>query len=302
VQYFYRGITSNQAGFRSDRDYRPHKQRPYRIIIYGDSFTAMMYENRPWPDHLHRLLELEGIEVYNFSFEAGGLANWHAHYFKQLVPTYEFDMVVFALCCDDMTRPFSMWETRADGAYFNRFVAPPSDEAEFNNYRGKLIRLAEMASPDRLREINEHFTAASPSFWLPLDLYLSQAIATRVRARVTTPQTSAIPLLPVDSQREMFRTMLRDVRRRGKTAVVVILPWAGADPILPRDLANEGCAAFLDGTALVEFKAADAFPRPTYDGHWLAPAANYFAERLAPRLLSLRDTHRRTPCSIEDTP
>src|SRR5215510_16064608 len=75
IQFYYRGIVGNPSGFRSDHTFEPHKRRPYRIVVYGDSFTAMLYQSRAWPDHLHALLEPAGIEVYNFSFEAGGLAN-----------------------------------------------------------------------------------------------------------------------------------------------------------------------------------------------------------------------------------
>lgn len=298
VQYSYRGITGNGAGFHSSREYVPKRQRPYRIVVYGDSFTAMLYQNRAWPDHLHDLLEPAGIEVYNFSFEAAGLANWHEHYVHELIPKYEFDMVLFAVCCDDMSRAFSIWETRPDGGYLGRFASPPSDEQEFQGYRRELTRFIQLASPTMLRNVEAHFANPAQGLPLPFNLYLANALTTRLRVRFGASRPS-FPRLSEAAQRRLFLALLRDIRSRGKRAAAVNLPWDGDDPLLRR-LAHEGCATFLDGNDLVKPKTPDAFPHPAYDGHWLEPAADYFAERLAPALIAVRDTASDPGCSAEN--
>lgn len=295
TQYRYHGITGNAAGFHSRYEFVPHRQRPYRIVVYGDSFTAMLYQPRAWPDYLHGLLEPTGIEVYNFSFEAGGLANWHAHYFQELIREYDFDLVLFAVCCDDMSRTFSIWETRADGAYLGRFESPPANDQAFQTYRGELVRLLEMTSPNRLQDLEEHFAMPSRGVRVPFRLYLANALTARLTARLGVPRRS-FPRLSEASQRRLFLELLDDIRRKGKRAAVVNLPWDGEDPLL-REMARQGCAAFLDGNDLVQPKTADAFPHPAFDGHWLEPAADYFAERLAPALVALRNTPGDLPCS-----
>ena len=53
------------------------------FIIYGDSFTAGLYQSRSWPEMLQiELNELDvNSDVYNFSFDGGGVFNWSRHYF-----------------------------------------------------------------------------------------------------------------------------------------------------------------------------------------------------------------------------
>ena len=125
VQYAAEDVIGNSAGFHSRLEYTPQKGRSYRIAVYGDSYTAMQYQNKAWPDRLHDELKEADIEVYGFGFDGGGIANWYQHYFHELVSRYDFDMVVFAVCCNDLRRSFAVWATRPDGGYFGGFAEHP---------------------------------------------------------------------------------------------------------------------------------------------------------------------------------
>jgi len=277
----------------------PKKGRPYRVAVYGDSYTAMQYQNKAWPDRLHDELEDAGIEVYGFGFDGGGLANWHQHYFHELVPRYEFDMVVFAVCCDDLRRTFTVGATRPDGGYLGRFPRPPADEAEFAaEYLPKLGKLLPMTDRGIIRKLQTHFSR-NAFMLLPFDLYLLRTAKIKIR-QLGTPDTRPSPLNrlagpsgPLDTKLEEIAS---DLRRRGKSAVLLLLPWhAGLD--LPQsaelaEVAKRSCIHFLDGFDL--FKGGPAarpeYPyRPSWDAHWLEPASERFSEILAPKIQGLKD-------------
>jgi GDSL-like Lipase/Acylhydrolase family len=294
VQFYYHDIRGNSAGFYSDHEYVGAKQRPYRIAVYGDSYTAMLYQQRTWPDYLHQLYTDAGIEVYNFSFDGGGLANWSQHYWHELTPKYEFDMVVFAICCNDLLRAFTFAETRAEGFFLGQFARPPQDLADFDhNYRPRLGWLLPIATRQFLARLRGHF-ADHAFLLLPADLYILRTIQLSLSARAPQPAPSAAPRVSSE-QSAMLRAMVKDMRRRDKTSVLLALPWLRdrPDPAIEdiRTIAEEGCSAFINGYDL--FRSVGGIENPEYwsryDGHWLQAGAERFAELLAPELLRVRD-------------
>ena len=56
VQFYYVGVKANAAGFHSDHEYFPRRRRSYRIVVYGSSFVAMLYQAGDWVDHLDDVL------------------------------------------------------------------------------------------------------------------------------------------------------------------------------------------------------------------------------------------------------
>jgi hypothetical protein len=298
VQYSALDVIGNSAGFHSRLEYTPKKGRSYRIAVYGDSYTAMQYQNKAWPDRLHDELKEADIEVYGFGFDGGGVANWHQHYFHELVSRYDFDMVVFAVCCDNLRRPFSVWATRPDGGYFGRFGRAPADQAEFAaEYLPKLKKIVAMTDRSVIRELRTHFSGKH-FMLLPVDLYLLRTVKIAIHSFGTTNNgppaiIQAGPSGPVDNK---FEEMALDLKRRGKAAVLLLLPWhSGLD--LPQsaelaEVAKRYCIHFLDGFELFknETEARREYPyRPRLDAHWLEPASERFAEILAPKMQRLKD-------------
>ena len=133
---------------------------------------------------------------------------------------------------------------------------------------------------------------------LPVDLYFLRTVKIAIRSLTTAKNAPpsiilAGPSGPVDSKLE---EMVLDLRRRGKTAVLVLLPWhSGLD--LPQsaelaEVAKRHCIHFLDGFELFknETEARPQYPyRPRLDAHWLEPASERFAEILAPKIQRLKD-------------
>jgi hypothetical protein len=290
VQFYYPGVNANGAGFHSDHEYVPKRQRPYRIVVYGSSFVAMLYQAGNWVDHLDDVLAKEGIEVYNFSFDGGALANWHAHYFRELSATYDFDMVVFAMTPSDTVNRFVVSETRPEGYFINSFSSPPRDAADLNlNYRPTLHRIVGMADPRFLARLNDHFTRHS-FLPLPVDLYALKSLRLAIFGNQSPPPPPAeTPEVP--KPRDLFAAMVKDIRLRGRQAVIVTLPNRGGADDQLHALAADGCVAFIDGNALfhqsvTSAQVADYWPR--YEGHWYKRGGDRFAELLAPELLSVR--------------
>ncbi len=310
VQFYFRDVTANSAGFHADRDYTFKKQRPYRMLVYGDSFTAMHYQRETWIDHVNQIYESRGIEIYNFSFNGGGLANWHRHYLHEVANRYEFDMVVFAICCGDLQRAFSIGETRPDGVYFNRFAEPPRDAEDMaRNYLPHLVRLYPILDRQFLARLDSHFTRHS-FLALPPDLYVlrSARLAMGATGGFTWPTLSTASL--DRARREaLIDEMVGDIQRRGKLAVLVLLPWDRQhlkegfekDAEEVRGLAARGCSPFINGYDFFRNLTSaeiDAY-WPRYDAHWLKPGADRFGEMLVPELLRLRDeaaASHRAPC------
>ena len=300
VQFYYAGVKANAAGFHSDHAYFPKRQRSYRIVVYGNSFVAMLYQAGNWVDHLDDTLAKDGIEVYNFSFDGGKLANWHAHYFRELKPTYDFDMVVFVMTPSDIDNRFAVSETRPEGYFYNIFSRPPRNADDLNeNYRPAMHRLLGIAASRFLARLNEHFTHHR-FMLLPFDLYALKSLRLALLGNSPAPppqmaefdQTKALGL---------FDAMLKDIRIRGKQAVIAMLPDRFAMSTAPRPdieelrkVAAERCVPFIDGNALFrQFVPAAQFASywPRYEGHWFEQGGNRFAELLAPELLRLRASH-----------
>jgi hypothetical protein len=220
VQYAAEDVTGNSAGFHSRLEYTPQKGRSYRIAVYGDSYTAMQYQNKAWPDRLHDELKEADIEVYGFGFDGGGLANWHQHYFFELVSRYDFDMVVFAVCCNNLRRSFAVWATRPDGGYFGGFYWPPADEAELAaEYLPRLRKIVEMTDRSVIRDLRTHFSK-NHFMLLPVDLYLLRTVKTAIHSHATinNPRPPNIrgghigPSGPIDAKLE---EIVLDLKRRG---------------------------------------------------------------------------------------
>jgi hypothetical protein len=301
VQFYYVGVKANVAGFHSDHEYLPKRQRPYRIVVYGSSFVAMLYQAGDWVDHLNDVLAKDGIEVYNFSFDGGALANWQAHYFRELTTTYDFDMVVFVMTPPDMENRFVVSETRPQGYFINSFSRLPRDTDDLNrNYRPTLHRLLGIADPRFLAHLNEHFTHHR-FMLLPFDLCALKSV--RLALFGNEPAPLPPPVEPDQPKpQDLFDAMLKDIQMRGKQVAIATLPDSVAISTVPRPgieglrkMAAERCIPFIDGNALFRqfvkpAQLAGYWPR--YEGHWFKQGGDRFAELLAPELLRVQASHK----------
>ena len=312
VQYYYVNTTANSAGFRSDHEYLPKRQKPYRIVVYGSSFVAMIYQNGTWVDHLHHLLESREVEVYNFAFDGAGIANWNEHYFRELVTKYDFDMVVFAMTADDLLGPFLVAETRPEGYFLKTFSEPPRDAEDMDrNYRTDLWRILVMADRKFLAKLNDHFTHHS-FLALPLNLYALKATRIAIFGNEAGTDWSLAKFATPDKAklRAMFDAMLHDIRTRGKQAVVAALPWdrnrifqtPNTDVEQLRTVAENSCGIFVDGNDLFRKSMTEEQIRsywPRYEVHWFKRGGDRFAELLAPELIHAREAGMQSSKSCQ---
>ena len=150
-------FVANAQGYMSRHDFR-HTKTPgsKRVAAFGDSFTAMVQIESPWPEQLERRLNSKAkvnCECYNFGINGAGLQNWNSIFFKELVPNYEFDAVIFAVFMENLSRPFSMACCKDGGTYFGRFPAPPQSFQEFEtSYLPKMARGYEIVGDTELTQ------------------------------------------------------------------------------------------------------------------------------------------------------
>ena len=178
-------FSGNAQGYAAPYDFLERKQPGvFRIVVLGDSFTAGEFLGLPWPYRVNELLKEKSkrkFEVYSFAVDGGGIVNWHELFFKEIVPHYEFDAVVFAVFGDDLSRPFSIYQTSDEGWYFSRVVDPPKSVQEFLvKVRPNMSRLGEVKTDEQISALVEplkHWHWAKPG------LYLAQMVANRMRTK-----------------------------------------------------------------------------------------------------------------------
>jgi len=106
-------FAGNNMGFSDPKDFVSRKRDAdtMRVLVLGDSFTSSLYLNRAWPEVVEQNLRGLPLEIYNLAIDGVGLGNW-AMVLENIVAKkgIEADLVVFALCCDDLDRSPSWWD------------------------------------------------------------------------------------------------------------------------------------------------------------------------------------------------
>jgi hypothetical protein len=133
VRYFKtsRGRTIFDNHFQLNRqnkvasfDYREKKTDSLkRYILFGDSFMEgiMLAENLPNRIHnLNQQQEKQDFELYSFAMDGGGVLNWEAEFFSEVVPNYEFDAVIVALYMDNLYRDYMIQHLQDSVSYIGR--------------------------------------------------------------------------------------------------------------------------------------------------------------------------------------
>jgi carbamoyltransferase len=96
-------VRVNDAGFRSEREYEKQKGGKFRILLFGDSFTAgdAVSNKYRYGDVLEALIP--GIEVYNFALPGSG-TDQHYLIWREIAREYEHDMVVIGAQVENIRR------------------------------------------------------------------------------------------------------------------------------------------------------------------------------------------------------
>lgn len=106
----------NNRGYASKTDYHFKKKTAKRYLVFGDSFSAGLIMDTTWVDYVN-LLCVENnlpVELYNFSIDGGGMANWCNIYKHEIDTAYEFDGIILAPYIDNLNRLFITWWYDAD--------------------------------------------------------------------------------------------------------------------------------------------------------------------------------------------
>jgi hypothetical protein len=96
-------VRVNEAGFRSEHEYAHAKGDKFRILLFGDSFTAGdgVSNKYRYGDVLETLVP--GIEVYNFALPGSG-TDQHYLTWREIGREYEHDLVVIAAQVENIRR------------------------------------------------------------------------------------------------------------------------------------------------------------------------------------------------------
>ena len=129
-------IKTNRDGIRSNKDYDYHKKDKglFRILVFGDSFTAAdsVNNNERYTDLLEK--RMINTEVINFGLSGTG-TDQQFLLFKEKGQKYEFDMILICPLLENIRRNKSMYRIAINRAT-NRKILVPKPTFYFQN--GKL--------------------------------------------------------------------------------------------------------------------------------------------------------------------
>lgn len=117
---------------------------------------------------LNRGLEKDSLEfeVYSFAIDGGGLANWHSIMFEEILPYYDFDVLVIASFVDNLKRDFSIFHMTKDGGFFTRV---PSRPHSFQNFQTTVFpymkKLYSVTSDEHIDSTIFSLTLAKRPLW-----------------------------------------------------------------------------------------------------------------------------------------
>jgi carbamoyltransferase len=96
-------VRVNEAGFRSEHEYVREKGDKFRILLFGDSFTAAdsVSNKHRYGDVLETLIP--GVEVYNFALPGTG-SDQHYLTYREFAREYEHDLVIIAVQVENIRR------------------------------------------------------------------------------------------------------------------------------------------------------------------------------------------------------
>lgn len=124
-------VRVNEAGFRSEREYQKQKGDKFRILLFGDSFTAgdAVSNKYRYGDVLETLLP--DIEVYNFALPGSG-TDQHYLTWREIAHEFEHDLVVIGAQVENIRRVAARHRLSITAAGEHVLLAKPYFELEEN--------------------------------------------------------------------------------------------------------------------------------------------------------------------------
>ncbi len=126
---YHSSFRTNKQGYVSDFDFTLEKpEHQFRICSMGDSFTAGLMVDRPFPAQLEALLHKNGMthfRVYNLGITGAGLLNWNQQ-IKHDVGRYSCDLVILHVFYEDLDRPFTFFKQDGRNILFGSFREIPA--------------------------------------------------------------------------------------------------------------------------------------------------------------------------------
>lgn len=315
-------VAFNNRGYPTRLDFAPRKSPDrLRLAVLGDSFTAGLYLERPWPDRLDEELRRAGarprVEVYNFAVDGSGLANWHSIFFGEIVPGFEFDALVIARWGDDLRRDFIAYHGREDGVYFTYLPDDrrPADAAELvaahGDRMGKLISTVDGETIAEIRRELRPWRLLPPDFYFVKFARAQWRLAAHAREERRWRGSALLPATPDHPSRDEIEAYLRSTlgdararklveildhcRRRNVPVILATVPSRPAIAIrkaggpIPEDrqeLARIAAAFgthFFDGYEAFVEVPAERLPDHFLPGddHWNQQGSDRFARAFA---------------------
>lgn len=153
----------NEQGYNCRFDYVKQKEKnSFRVLVFGDSFTAADFLATPWPERAMQLMGTTGdslrFEFYSFALNGAGLLNWYSQFFREAVVQYEFDAVVFAVFGDDLSRDYISATSDSKSCYYHKSPRIPRTRQEFDEHLGQKIlfgQITDKQGVDRLAKGND---------------------------------------------------------------------------------------------------------------------------------------------------
>lgn len=306
-------FSTNNMGYISKYNYSNSKKDTAvkRFMVLGDSFTSGEFIETPWPDKIQELLNkdsINNVEIYSFGVNGGGLANWCAVFFNEIVPIYEFDGVIIADFKDDLFRDYMVFHMDGEFAYTGYLNELPDSNSSMddrikNNFSKTFYILDDSIIDEMIRNRNElsFFHPTIPS--LHVVTRISQAISSYyyqhfVESKVIANSTSMEEWMNLYYGKKLDRLdqIIHHCRKKNKQIILASIPTKqGASRT---DFENRGMTKTIHQLEL-EFIAGkhgipyfDSYPDfqqlsdsakdahwLKYDGHWNQKGADLFANK-----------------------
>lgn len=339
---FDHAFMPNNEGYISARDYVPKKASgTTRLLVFGDSFTAGEFLRTPWPDRVNELLQgrtKQPMELYSFAVNGGGLGTWHDTFFKEIVPRYDFDAVVFAIFGDDLARGYVYLHYEGSDNYIGYFPKPAASEQDFiANYLPRMRKYTLQVGSDA--EIDAMIASVRGGWHWPGLRFRSGPFVLEQWRRFRAGRFRAVPAVagPVanaptehagvptmDSieakygamEFGLFREMMDYCRDHGIPVILASVPRRDEAHMLAesqgaietpqelevRALAEQYRALYLDGHALfahVPPEDIDGRYWLKYDAHWNQAGSDLFAQVMSKLLIANQDKLAGSPQPVK---
>lgn len=315
----------NAQGYFFPSEYIPDKPREggKRYLVLGDSFTSAEYLKTPWTVRADSLLGRD-TELYSFSLDGGGLFNWHSMFFREIVPTYDFDGIVLAVFGNDLERDFFVMHHEEATGYTGYLSDIPETTEELKQKYGNALMpyagyLSDSAMDAMVKQTTEAQFVRIPQLYALISLIsiparlFNQWQFQRFLNDMLVP--SAVTFSPEEVRQgigaaryEKIMDIIRYCQQHQKDVIIATIPYEAAIPYALRGsslryyafcqtIAQSENIGFFDGTApFVSLNRRDLklcfLP---YDIHWSQQGSDYFAEKFSTYLRNRVSSGTDTP-------